>query len=146
MAATGVGRGQKLFVRAHVALYRATGGRLGGRLAGIEQVLLTTTGRKSGEPRTLPLAATVDGSALVLVASNNGADRDPAWFLNLVADPRVQVQRGREVHPMVARVAQGEERVRLWRLVTANNPGYERYRGRTQRVIPVVVCEPDPAR
>ncbi|MGN8244805.1 nitroreductase family deazaflavin-dependent oxidoreductase [Cellulomonas soli] len=145
MGATGVGAGQKLFVRAHVALFRATGGRLGGRVAGLEQVLLTTTGRRSGQPRTVPLAATVDGSALVLVASNGGAARDPAWFGNLVADPRVQVQRGREVHPMVARVAQGEERARLWVRVVANNPGYERYSDRTQRVIPVVVCEPDAA-
>lgn len=135
-----------MFVRAHAALYRATGGRLGGRMAGIRQILLTTTGRRSGQPRTIPLAGTPDGDAVVLVASNGGAAHDPAWFLNLVDDPHVTVQRGHEVLPMVARVAEGGERVRLWALVTAANPGYERYRGRTSRTIPVVVCVPDPAR
>lgn len=140
----GISAGQKMFVRAHTALFRATGGRLGGRMAGVETVLLTTTGRRSGQARTNPVAAMPDGDLLVLVASNSGSEHDPAWFLNLTADPRVLVQRGADVHPMIARVAEGEERVRLWSLVTAANPGYERYRGRTVREIPVVVCEPDP--
>lgn len=140
----GISAGQKMFVRAHTALFRATGGRLGGRMAGVEQVLLTTTGRRSGQARTNPVAATPDGDNLVLVASNSGSEHDPAWFLNLTADPRVLVQRGAHVHPMIARVAEGEERVLLWSLVVAANPGYERYRGRTVREIPVVVCEPDP--
>lgn len=138
----GLSRTQLMFVGLHKAVYRATGGRLLGRFGRIEQVLLTTTGRSTGKARTTPLAATPDGDRLVLVASNNGGDRHPFWYLNLVANPQVSVQRGAAATPMTARTAEGAERDRLWDLVARNNPGYARYAQRTVRQIPVVVCEP----
>lgn len=137
----GLNRTQLMFTRAHAALYRASGGRLGARIGHLEQVLLTTTGRKTGQPRTTPLAATPDGDRLILVASNNGDDHDPLWFRNLVAHPDVVVQRGPRRVEMVARVAEGAERERAWALAVANNPGYAKYESRTSRVIPVIVCE-----
>ena len=138
----GLSRPQLMFVALHKAVYRATGGRLLGRFGRIEQVLLTTTGRSTGKARTTPLAGTPDGDRLVLVASNNGGDADPAWYLNLVKNPQVSVQRGAVVVPMTAYTAEGTERDRLWDLVVSNNPGYARYAERTTRRIPVVVCEP----
>ncbi|BDO43758.1 nitroreductase family deazaflavin-dependent oxidoreductase [Cellulomonas sp. NTE-D12] len=138
----GLSRTQLMFVALHRAVYRATGGRLLGRFGRIEQVLLTTTGRSTGKARTTPLAGTPDGERLVLVASNNGGDAHPSWYLNLVANPQVSVQRGATVTPMTARTAEGAERERLWDLVVRNNPGYARYAQRTTRHIPVVVCEP----
>lgn len=131
-----------LVTRAHARLYRLTGGRVGGRFGRLEQILLTTTGRRSGEKRTVPLAVTPVGPSVVLVASDGGAPGHPAWYLNLTAHPEVVVQRGRRAMPMLARVAVGTERERLWAAVVENNPGYARYQERTEREIPVVVCEP----
>lgn len=137
----GLSRMQLMFTRVHAAAYRATRGRVGARFGHLEQVLLTTTGRTTGQPRTTPLAATPDGDRLILVASNNGDDHDPSWFRNLVAHPDVVVQRGPRRVEMVARVAEGAERERTWALAVANNPGYATYESRTSRVIPVIVCE-----
>ena len=131
-----------LATRAHARVYRWTGGRMLGRLGHLEQVLLTTTGRRTGAPRTVPLAVTPVGSSVVLVASDGGAPGHPAWYLNLAAQPEVVVQRGRRAVPMLARVAVGAERDALWAAVVKNNPGYARYQERTPREIPVVVCEP----
>lgn len=136
-------RGQIAFTRLHAAVYRATAGRVGGRLASLEQVLLTTRGRRSGQQRTIPLAAVRDGDRVLLVASNGGADQHPAWYLNLRADPVVVVQSGARRDVMIARTADPAERTDLWRRVVAANPGYGRYATRTQRTIPVVVCEPE---
>ena len=138
----GLSRTQLMFVALHKQVYRATGGRLLGRFGHLEQVLLSTTGRTSGQTRTTPLAGTPDGDRLILVASNNGGDAHPAWYLNLVANPQVSGQRGAIVIPMAARTAEGAERDRLWEIVVRNNPGYARYAERTTRRIPVVVCEP----
>ena len=129
---------------AHARLYRWTGGRILGRLGHLEQVLLTTTGRRSGAPRTVPLAATPVGSSVVLVASDGGAPGHPAWYLNLSANPEVVVQRGPRAVPMHARVAVGPERDVLWAAAVKNNPGYARYQEKTPREIPVVICEPTP--
>jgi deazaflavin-dependent oxidoreductase (nitroreductase family) len=135
-------RAMHLVTGAHARVYRWTGGRVLGRLGHLEQVLLTTTGRRTGEPRTVPLAVTPVGSSVVLVASDGGAPGHPAWYLNLTARPEVVVQRGRRAVPMLARVAVGAERDLLWAAVVKNNPGYARYQDRTPREIPVVVCEP----
>ena len=135
-------RALHLVTRAHVHVYRLTGGRVGGRLGHLEQVLLTTTGRRSGAQRTVPLAVTPVGPSVVLVASDGGAAKHPAWDLNLSAQPEVVVQRGRRTVPMLARVAVGAEREMLWAAAVENNPGYARYQVRTAREIPVVVCEP----
>jgi deazaflavin-dependent oxidoreductase (nitroreductase family) len=134
-------RAAHLVTRAHARLYRLTGGRLGGRFGHLEQILLTTTGRRSGEKRIVPLAVTPVGPSLVLVASDGGASGHPAWYLNLIARPEVVVQRGTRARPMLARVAVGAEREILWAAVVENNPGYARYQERTEREIPVVVCE-----
>jgi deazaflavin-dependent oxidoreductase (nitroreductase family) len=139
-----VRRAAHLATRAHARLYGLTGGRVGGRLGHVEQILLTTTGRRSGAPRTVPLAVTPVGPSVVLVASDGGAATHPAWYLNLTEHPDVVVQRGRRAVPMLARVAVGAEREMLWAAVVENNPGYARYQERTARQIPVVVCEPAP--
>lgn len=135
-------RAARLVIRGHRAIYRLTRGRVGGRFGHLEQVLLTTTGRTTGAPRTTPLAVTAVGDRLVLVASDGGAERDPGWYRNLVAHPDVVVQRGAVRHPMRARTATGDERAELWSAAVANNPGYAAYQAKTERQIPVVVCEP----
>ena len=123
------------------ALYRASGGRIGGSFKGAPVLLLTTTGRKSGKPRTMPLLYLRDGDALVVVASEGGAERNPAWFLNLKADPAVEVEVGRTREQRRAREATGEERDRLWpKLVEMYGP-YEDYQRKTGRTIPVVLLE-----
>ena len=126
----------------HRGIYLATGGRVGARLAGLDMLLLTTTGRKSGEPRTQPLAAFADGEDWIVVASNNGQDRHPAWFLNLQAQPEARIRLGREERGVRAHVADAEERARLWPWLKERNPPYATYEGRTEREIPVVILRP----
>ncbi len=104
-------------------------------------LLLTTTGRTSGVRRTVPLTYFRDGEALVVVGSKRGADRHPAWFLNLVAEPEVEVQLGGEHRPLRARRATREEAERLWPAILAQAPQYGRYRARTAREIPLVLLE-----
>ncbi len=127
------------FTKLHRAVYEKTDGRLMARLAGIDMLLLTTTGRKSGAKRTLPLACFRDGDTLVIVASNNGQDHDPAWWLNLKARPEAEVRLGRERFRARAELATGSERERLWPWLEQRNPAYRRYAGKTSREIPVVV-------
>ena len=130
-----------LVTRAHRALYRLSGGRLGGSLSGRPMLLLTTVGRRSGRERTLPLLYLEDGDRWVVVASNAGDDRDPAWWLNLRARPEAAVQAGRERHAVRARRATPEEEARLWpRLLEAYAP-YAGYRERARREIPLVILE-----
>jgi deazaflavin-dependent oxidoreductase (nitroreductase family) len=138
-------RGQRFVTGLHALLYRLSGGRIGGRLGRLEQVLLTTTGRHTGVRRTTPLSVLVDGDRLVLVASNGGSRRHPDWYLNLTADPDVVVQRGSDRLPMRARTASAEERAVLWPRAVALYGGYARYQQRTTRQIPMVVCEPLPS-
>jgi len=127
------------FMKLHRALYRRTGGRIGGKLAGIPMCLLTTTGRKSGIERTLPLACMPDAGDLVVVGSNNGQEHDPAWWLNLQAQPAARVQYLRDLYPVVAELASPEERERLWPLLKRGNPAFGHYEKKTQRRIPVVI-------
>ena len=127
--------------RIHTALYRATGGVIGARLAGIPMLLLTTRGRKTGQPRTLPLAYVPDGDDFVVVASNGGQDSDPLWWRNLQADPAGEVQVRRLVHRVRAERAVGPERARLWPLLVHANPQWGRYEQSTSRPIPVVVLK-----
>lgn len=127
----------------HTALYRATNGRIGHRTPGLPPVLLLDhVGAKSGTRRTSPLVYGVDGSNLVLVASKGGYPKNPAWFHNLRAHPGTTVQVGSEHRSVHARAAEGEERARLWNLMVGVYPGYESYRKRTEREIPLVVLEP----
>jgi deazaflavin-dependent oxidoreductase (nitroreductase family) len=127
----------------HRAVVRLSGGHVGRRALGMEIIELVTVGRRSGRPRSTMLTVPViDGDALVLVASKGGDDRDPDWFKNLVATPRVEVQRRGERIAMTARVASAEESERLWPRVVATYRGYDSYRRRAARTIPLVVCTP----
>lgn len=126
----------------HHAVYRASGGRVGGRVVGLPVLLLTTTGRRTGRLRTTPLTYLAEGRSLVLVASAGGSDRPPAWSLNLEAQPEVVVRRGRTLTPMTARPASPAERARLWPRIVEAYPGYGRYQERTERTIGVFLLDP----
>jgi deazaflavin-dependent oxidoreductase (nitroreductase family) len=126
----------------HKELYRRSGGRIGNRIGKLQHLLLTTTGRKSGQPRTTPLNYGTDGDRIILIASYGGDDRAPQWYQNLVANPEVSVQVGPETRRMRATTATPEEKARYWPVMTANYPGYDGYQRKTERDIPVVVLDP----
>jgi deazaflavin-dependent oxidoreductase (nitroreductase family) len=127
----------------HTAVYRASRGLVGHRFPGSPPMLLLDhVGAKSATRRTSPLVYGVDGYNLVLVASKGGYPRHPGWFHNLRANPDTTVQVGSQVPRVRARVAEGEERTRLWALMVGVYSGYEGYRRRTEREIPLVVLEP----
>ncbi|MDG3011490.1 nitroreductase family deazaflavin-dependent oxidoreductase [Rhodococcus sp. D2-41] len=135
--------------RANVRLYRATGGRIGGKWrigsafrSPVPVCLLTTTGRKSGEPRISPLLYLPDGDSVVVVASQGGLPKNPMWYLNIRANAEVTVQTGSTVRPMRARVAEPDERAALWPRLVELYADFENYQSWTDREIPVVVCEP----
>lgn len=129
-----------LFGAEHVRVYRETGGERGYIWKkGTTILLLTTTGRNSGEPRTTPLIHRVDDGRWVIVASKGGTPDHPAWFKNLEADPDATIQVRDEEIPVRATVAEGEERERLWRDMAEVWPDYDGYQERTEREIPVVV-------
>jgi deazaflavin-dependent oxidoreductase (nitroreductase family) len=132
----------KAFGSFHTSLYRLTGGAIGGKMKKAPVLLLTTKGRKSGQKRTMPLLYLADGERLVAVASANGAPRNPAWFLNLEADPEVEVQVRKEVRPVRARRATPEEAEQLWPRLIEIWPSYESYKQKTTRELPVVIFEP----
>ena len=137
------------FIQKHIALYRRDPEKAhmwdsspGGGPGVLPTLLLTTTGRKSGEPRTQPLACFPEGEDWIVVASNNGQDKHPAWFLNLQAKPEARMQIGRIDRAVQAHVAEGEERDRLWPWLKERNPAYAGYERKTERRIPVVVLRP----
>jgi len=133
----------RIFGGMHVGVYRLTGGKVGGRIGKVPVLLLTTTGRKSGQPRTTPLLYARAGDGYVVIASKGGAPRHPLWYLNLQATPGAEVTVGRETRHVRARDTKGEERERLWRALGDLYSGYDRYAQKTSRQIPVVVLEPD---
>ncbi len=127
----------------HRRLYTLSGGRIGDGIAGMPVVILTTTGRKSGQPRETMLTSPVqDGDTMVLVASYGGDDRHPQWYLNLQASPDVTVTAKGVTTPMSARVATAEEKAQLWDRITSAYRGYAGYQKRTDRDIPVVLLTP----
>lgn len=128
--------------RLHTRLYRMTGGKIGHSAGNIKNLLLTTTGRKTGQQRTVPLAYMRDGEAYVIVASNGGSDRPPSWWLNLRDAPRGHIQVGNDTLDVVAARANPEEHARLWPLLKEMNPFYGRYEQITARNIPVVILRP----
>jgi deazaflavin-dependent oxidoreductase (nitroreductase family) len=133
-------------MRAHAAIYRATGGRIGHRVPGLPPMLLLDhVGAKSGTERTAALVYIEDGDDLVLVASKGGHPKHPSWFHNLKANPEVTVQVGPERRDVRARVAAPEERERLWPRAVRAYPGYRTYQERTKRQIPLVILEPRPS-
>jgi deazaflavin-dependent oxidoreductase (nitroreductase family) len=128
-------------IRAHALVLRLARGRLLGRLAGMEVVLLETRGRRSGRRRVTPLTTIPDGDRLLLVGSAGGSDRSPAWALNLEADGRCVLTRRGQTSTWLAIRVDAAERDRLWALVVARHPGYGRYQSRTRREIPVFALE-----
>ena len=132
----------RLIGRLQGAVYRASGGRLLGRVGPARVLLLTTTGRRSGTPRTVPLLFIHDGDRFVIVASQGGHDTHPAWYVNLRANPYATVQVGVRVVPVHARDADPAEVERLWPALVAVYPAWEGYRARTSRRIPVVLLDP----
>ena len=138
-----VDTGFKLLNLTHKAALRVTGGRWPRDLMGMPGVELRTVGRKSGQPRTTMLTSPVhDEHRVVLVASKGGDDRDPQWYLNLVANPEVEVTMHGETREMTARQASPEEKAALWPDIVAAYKGYAEYQKRSHRDIPVVICEP----
>jgi len=128
----------KLFVKGHVWLYKASGGRRAATMRGRKVILLTTVGKKSGQPRTVPVVPFFDGDDVFVIASMGGAPTHPAWFLNLRANPDVGVQLGPNQWRARAVPVDGEERDRLWKRITAAMPDFAKYQEKTSRVIPVV--------
>lgn len=133
----------KWMARVNTFMYKRNNGEgLGGTFQKIPVALLTTTGRKTGQPRVSPLYFHRDGDRVVVAASRGGSDKTPMWYLNLKANPKVQVQIKDEVLDLTARDATDEERTKYWAKLVEMYPGYEDYQSWTDRVIPLVVCEP----
>jgi len=133
---------QKWATKLHASLFRATNGKVGGRLVGSPVLLLVTTGRKSGLQRTTPLLYLDDGDRRVIVASNGGAPKQPVWWLNLQANPVATVEIAARKIRVSASEARGEAKRRLWKRLVQMYPSYESYQGKTDREIPVVILEP----
>jgi deazaflavin-dependent oxidoreductase (nitroreductase family) len=134
---------------AHTWIYTRSGGRLGRKWRvgsalrhGVPICLVTTTGRKTGQPRTVPLLHLPDGDRVILVASQGGLPTNPQWYGNLVADPKVEVRVGRNSRAMTARTASPSERTELWPKLVAAYSDFDNYQAWTEREIPVVICEP----
>jgi deazaflavin-dependent oxidoreductase (nitroreductase family) len=133
---------QRFFMDVHIFFYRRTGGGIGGNLAGRSMLLLTTIGRKSGQERITPIFYFSDRDRFVLIASNGGAPQHPQWWRNLQAHPQARVQVGRRIVAVTAQHAVGEERQRLWSLITTRYPEFATYQKRTTRDILVVILTP----
>lgn len=128
---------------AHRSLFDVSKGRLAGRMAGMPVARLVTVGRRSGQERSTMLTVPIaDGGRIVLVASFGGDSRDPAWYRNLTANPRVRITMAGSTRTMLARTADQAERAELWPRVTATFHGYAAYQRKTDRPIPLVVLEP----
>jgi F420H(2)-dependent quinone reductase len=127
----------------NVWAYRMTGGWLGGKfLRGAPVCLVVIKGRKTGEPHTIPLLYLRDGADLIVVASKGGMSKHPVWYLNLEANPRCEVEIGRERRTMVAHRVSADEKARLWPRLCEMYPDYADYQARTTRDIPVLRLEP----
>ncbi|MET0559464.1 MAG: nitroreductase family deazaflavin-dependent oxidoreductase [Solirubrobacterales bacterium] len=130
-----------LFGQEHVDRYRATDGAEGHDWNDTQTLLLTTTGRRSGEPRTTPLIYGRDGDSYLAVASKGGTDEPPAWYLNLSEEPQVEVQVKGDRFRAKARTAGPDEKPKLWETMVAEWPAYDEYQEKTSRQIPVVILE-----
>jgi deazaflavin-dependent oxidoreductase (nitroreductase family) len=132
-----------LFGAQHVQVYRETNGERGYNWRGTTILLLTTTGRKSGEARTTPLIHRQDGNRWIIVASKGGSPDHPGWYKNLEANSDATIEVKGEEIPVRASTATGEERARLWRLMAEDWPAYDDYQKKTDREIPVVIVDPE---
>lgn len=138
-------RGLRWVGKLNVPIYRLSGGRLMGRANRAPALLLTTTGRKSGQKRTAPVLYLADGENLVVINTNAGNARTPAWSLNLQANPDAEVEIGRERRAVRARIATGEERTELWRKHNEQYAGFDDYQRKLDREALVIVLEPRPS-
>ncbi len=135
-----------LFGQEHVEKYRETDGEVGHHWQpGVYTLLLTTTGNRSGEPRTTPLIYGEDGDEYVIVASKGGDDAHPSWYRNLANDPQVEIQVGAEVMAATARTLPADEKARVWPMMSEIWPDYDDYVTKTDRAIPVVAIAPQAA-
>ncbi len=132
----------KLLISLANFLYRISGGRIGGKMNGGNVLLLTTTGRKTGKRRTLPLIYFMDGPAYVITASAGGAPKNPGWFFNLRSNPHAVIQVKNKQINVVAEVANEEKKRELWARLVATLPFYEKYQQNTAREIPMVILQP----
>jgi deazaflavin-dependent oxidoreductase (nitroreductase family) len=128
--------------KAHATIYERSGGRIGTSVAGLATLLLSVTGRKSGQTRSTPLAYFRDGNDYVVVGSDGAAKHDPQWWKNLQVDPNGAIRTGRNKFQVKATLATGAERERLWEIGTKFNPMWATYQTRTERELPVVVLTP----
>jgi deazaflavin-dependent oxidoreductase (nitroreductase family) len=126
-------------------MYRVSGGRLGAKARGLPTLLLTTTGRRSGQLHTIPLPFLPEGDNMIVVASYAASPKHPAWYLNLTETPEVTVQYRGETQAMRAETATAERRAELWTRLEHDAPWYLEYQRRTDREIPVVVLHPGAA-
>jgi F420H(2)-dependent quinone reductase len=134
--------GLRLVGKLNTPVYRLSGGRIGGKVGGGPVLLLTTTGRKSGQPRTAPVLYLADGDRYVVINTNAGNQKTPAWSLNLKADPEAEVEVGRKRAKVRARIAEGEEREVLWRRHMEQYSGWDYYESKLDRDPTVFVLEP----
>jgi deazaflavin-dependent oxidoreductase (nitroreductase family) len=132
----------KLGSGAHAGVYRATGGKLFGRMGKSPILLLNTVGRKSGKKRTSPLLYVMDGEDFVIIASKGGAPTHPAWYLNLRKDPEATVEIGDREVRVRAEEADSEAKARLWRKMVEMYPTYDDYQKKTEREIPLLILHP----
>ncbi len=140
--AIGVIGTNRLVTRLHPVAYRASGGRLFSRVLGVTNVVLETTGARSGLPRPVPVFGVEDGDSLIVIASNSGRRVEPAWAANLRAHPTLPVRQARRVRTMRARELEGDERARAWSIAIASYPGFDDYAAWNTRTIPVFALEP----
>ena len=131
----------KTFTSIHVFFYRLSRGRFGSQVRGLPVLLLTITGRKSGKQRTTPLGYIKDTDKYVITASNAGFDFHPDWYHNLVANPQVSIQVEDKLLPATSRIADGDERSRLWKELVQVAPGYSDYERKTTRQIPIIILK-----
>ncbi len=134
--------GLRLVGRLNTPVYRLSGGRIGGKVGGGPVLLLTTTGRRSGQPRTAPVLYLADGERFVVINTNAGNAKTPAWSLNLRADPEAEIEVGRKHSRVRARIAEGEERADLWRRHMQQYSGWDYYESKLDRDPTVFVLEP----
>jgi deazaflavin-dependent oxidoreductase (nitroreductase family) len=135
-------RGLRWTGKLNTPLYRLSGGRIGGKVGRAPVLLLTTTGRKSGQQRTAPVVYLADGENMVLINTNAGNAKIPAWSLNLKAKAEAEVEVGRRRYPVRARIAEGEEHTDLWRKHVEQYAGFDDYKQQMEREPSVFVLEP----
>lgn len=131
----------QLFWFLHLKLYLWSSGRIGHTIRNLPVLILTTRGRKTGQPRIKALMYLPYGEHFVVIASNLGRSHHPAWWINLKAEPNATVQIGHDYFNVLAREADGDERERLWNAIAEKNSDYNQYRSWTSRRIPVAVLE-----